>query len=217
MTSQHRTRPYRGVPAEERRAQRRAALMEAGLELLGTRGWAATTVRGVCSLAGLNDRYFYENFADRDALLLAIVDEQAALGTARILAAAEESTHGGLPDLARASVTATVDFLTSDPRLARVLGHEFPAHPLLQQRRAEIIGNLAKLFTGRTQTVLGDSPLSDTDLALTAFTLTSGLWDLIAAWLRGDIPIDRDHLVDYTVALLLTTTDLAAPLHRRLT
>ncbi|GAB2823547.1 TetR/AcrR family transcriptional regulator [Actinocorallia aurea] len=215
MTAQRRPRPYRGVPAEERRAQRRAALMEAGLELLGTQGWAATTVRGVCSLAGLNDRYFYENFADRDALLLAIVDEQAALGTARILEAAERSDQR-LPDLARASVTATIDFLTSDPRLARVLGHEFPAHPLLQQRRSEIIGNLAKLFTGRTAALLGESPLSDTDLALTAFTLTSGLWDLIAAWLRGDVPIGRDHLVDYTVALLLTTTDLAAPLHRRL-
>ncbi|MDX6742468.1 TetR/AcrR family transcriptional regulator [Actinocorallia sp. A-T 12471] len=216
MTSQHRTRPYRGVPAEERRAQRRAALMEAGLELLGTRGWAATTVRGVCSLAGLNDRYFYENFADRDTLLLAIVDEQAALGTARILEAAEDVT-AHLPELARASVTATVDFLTSDPRLAHVLGHEFPANPLLQQRRGEIIENLATLFAKRTRYLLGETPLSDTDLALTSFTLTSGLWDLIAAWLRGDVPIDRDHLIDYTVALLLTVTDLAAPLHKRLT
>ncbi|MEU8798588.1 hypothetical protein [Spirillospora sp. NPDC048819] len=26
----------------------------------------------------------------------------------------------------------------------------------------------------------------------------------------------RDHLIDYTVALILTTTDLAMPLHRRL-
>lgn len=217
MTSREpRTRPYRGVPAEERRALRRAALMAAGLELLGTGGWATATVRGVCALAGLNDRYFYESFADRDALLLAIVDEQAAIGTARILAAADHSPRR-LPDLARAAVTATVDFLTADPRIARILGHEFPAHPLLQQRRGEIVRNLADLFTAQTRALLGDTPLSDTDLALTAFTLTSGLWDLIAAWLRGEVDIDRDHLVDYTVALMLTTTDLAAPLHRRLT
>lgn len=26
----------------------------------------------------------------------------------------------------------------------------------------------------------------------------------------------RDHLIDYTVVLVLTTTDLAMPLHRRL-
>ncbi|MCD0450515.1 TetR/AcrR family transcriptional regulator [Actinocorallia sp. API 0066] len=211
-----RTRTYRGVPAEERRALRRAALMEAGFELLGTRGWAATTVRGVCALAGLNDRYFYESFSDRDTLLLAIVDAQAAEGTARILAAAE-AAPASMPELARAAVTATVDFLVADPRRAHVLGHEFPAHPLLQQRRGEIIKNLSTMFATLTREVIGETPLSDTDVALTAFTVTSGLWDLTASWLRGELTIDREHLIDYTVAFLLTTTDLAAPLCRRLT
>nr|BFE80267.1 hypothetical protein GCM10020093_028680 [Planobispora longispora] len=37
--------------AEQRRAQRRAALLEAGLEVLGRHGWAAATVRGVCKQA----------------------------------------------------------------------------------------------------------------------------------------------------------------------
>lgn len=214
MTSP-RTRPYRGVPAEQRRALRRAALLEAGLELLGTSGWAATTVRGVCTQAGLNDRYFYENFTDRDALLLAIVDEQAARGTAEILDAARRSPRR-LQDRIRACVDSTVDFLTGDPRLSRVFAHEFPAHPLLQERRRQIIQSLTTIFIAQTREVLDPLPLSDTDLGLTGLTLTSGLWDLLAAWLRGDLGIGRDHLVDYTVALLLTTTDLAAPLHHRL-
>ncbi len=203
------------MPAEQRRALRRAALLEAGLELLGTRGWAATTVRGVCTQAGLNDRYFYESFADRDALLLAIVDEQAARGTAAILDAARSSPRD-LQERVRASVDATVDFLTADPRLSRILAHEFPAHPLLQERRRQIIQSLTTIFTAQTRELLDPHPLSDTDLELTGLTLTSGLWDLIAAWLRGELGITRDHLVDYTVALLLTTTDLAAPLHHRL-
>lgn len=92
-----RTRPYRGVPADQRRARRRAALMEAGLELLGTRGWAATTVRQVCAEAGLNDRYFYENFPDRDALLLAIIDDQVAQGTDVILSAARQAPRRRSP------------------------------------------------------------------------------------------------------------------------
>ncbi|MEO3785501.1 TetR family transcriptional regulator [Actinocorallia sp. B10E7] len=214
MTSP-RTRPYRGVPAEQRRALRRAALLEAGLELLGTRGWAATTVRGVCTQAGLNDRYFYENFTDRDALLLAIVDEQAARGTAAILDAAGRSPRH-LQSRIRAAVDATVDFLTADPRISHIMAHEFPASPLLQERRRQIIQSLTAIFIAQTREVLDPLPLSDTDLELTGLTLTSGLWDLITAWLRGDLSIDRDHLIDYTVALLLTTTDLAAPLHHRL-
>jgi len=203
------------VPAEQRRALRRAALLEAGLELLGTSGWAATTVRGVCTRAGLNDRYFYENFTDRDALLLAIVDDQAEQGTAAILDAARRSPRD-LKARIRASVNAIVGFFTADPRRARILTHEFPANPLLQERRRQIIHGLTGIFVAQTHEVLDPLPLSDTDLELTALTLTSGLWDLLAAWLRGDLSIDRDHLVDYTVALLLTTTDLAAPLHHRL-
>jgi len=203
------------VPAEQRRALRRAALLEAGLELLGTRGWAATTVRGVCTQAGLNDRYFYESFADRDAFLLAIIDEQAARGTDAILEAARRAPRH-LPSRVRASVETILDFLTEDPRLGRILSHEFPANPLLQERRREIIRSLTAIFIAQTREVLDELPLSDTDLELTGLTLTSGLWDLIAAWLRGELSIDRAHLIDYTVALLLTTTDLAAPLHHRL-
>jgi AcrR family transcriptional regulator len=53
------TRPYRGVPADDRRAGRRARLLSAGLELLGSEGYSGTTVRGVCGRARLTPRYFY--------------------------------------------------------------------------------------------------------------------------------------------------------------
>lgn len=32
------------------------------------------TMRGACARAGLADRYFYESFADREALLVAIAE-----------------------------------------------------------------------------------------------------------------------------------------------
>src|SRR5262245_45333483 len=61
-----RRRPSRwaGVAPEDRRAQRRELLMATTFELLGTEGWSATTVRGVCQAARLNPRYFYESFRD---------------------------------------------------------------------------------------------------------------------------------------------------------
>src|SRR5918999_5057985 len=51
-------RVYAGMAAEERRARRRARLLEAGLELLGTKGAQATSVTAVCRLARLTPRYF---------------------------------------------------------------------------------------------------------------------------------------------------------------
>ena len=67
-------RPYRGVSADERRAQRRAQLVEAALDVLGDAGLARTTMTEVCARAGLTERYFYESFGDRDELLIAVFD-----------------------------------------------------------------------------------------------------------------------------------------------
>ena len=59
-------RPYRGVEAAERLAERRRRFLEAGLDLLGGPRPAELTVRGICSQAGLTPRYFYESFTDKD-------------------------------------------------------------------------------------------------------------------------------------------------------
>jgi AcrR family transcriptional regulator len=64
-------RPYGGLSPQDRTAARRARLVEAGLQLFGTQGLRATTVRGVCAAAGLTDRYFYESFASLEDLLQA--------------------------------------------------------------------------------------------------------------------------------------------------
>ena len=66
---------YGGVSAEERVADRRARLLEAGLECFGTAGSPATGVKDVCRAAGLTDRYFYESFKDGRALFLAVFDD----------------------------------------------------------------------------------------------------------------------------------------------
>src|SRR5690606_10883397 len=39
---------WAGVPPEDRRAERRSLLLDAGFDLLGSEGWAGTTVRAVC-------------------------------------------------------------------------------------------------------------------------------------------------------------------------
>jgi AcrR family transcriptional regulator len=82
-------RTYGGVSGGERQAGRREKLLEAGLELLGRDGWSATTVRAVCAEAGLTERYFYESFANRDELLVAIFDRVAAEAATAVPAAVE--------------------------------------------------------------------------------------------------------------------------------
>ena len=68
-------RSYGGVSADDRLAERRRRLLDAGLELFGTNGIAATTIADVCAQAGLTKRYFYESFATIDELAGAVFGE----------------------------------------------------------------------------------------------------------------------------------------------
>jgi AcrR family transcriptional regulator len=79
-------RRYGGKTATERRDERRERLLDAGLELFGTDGFAAVTIEALCAEAGLNPRYFYEQFATREELLGAVYERHvvAVLQTVQV-------------------------------------------------------------------------------------------------------------------------------------
>lgn len=64
-------RRYRGVSNEARKAERRIKFIEAGVRMFGSSGFHTATVKGLCQEAGLTERYFYENFANTEALFTA--------------------------------------------------------------------------------------------------------------------------------------------------
>src|SRR5881398_2641123 len=113
------TRVYGGVSADERQRARRARLMDAALELMGSEGWSATSVRAVCRNAGLTPRFFYESFEDLDALAVAVFDDIAVTATAAILEAVRDAADEPATR-ARAAIATFVAELTDDPRRARV-------------------------------------------------------------------------------------------------
>jgi AcrR family transcriptional regulator len=49
--------------------------LHAGLQVFGTYGYANTSISDVCRAAGVTTRHFYEEFASREALLIATYDE----------------------------------------------------------------------------------------------------------------------------------------------
>lgn len=88
---------YAGRSPEDRREERRARLLAAGLELIGEEGVAAVSVRGICSRAGLTPRYFYEEFGTADALARQLFDREFDAGIARVAAAVAQLDAGGGP------------------------------------------------------------------------------------------------------------------------
>lgn len=111
-------RRFRGQSQEERIAQRRAQLIEAGLEAFGTRGFHASAVRDVCAEAKLTERYFYESFANREALFSAVYTQCVERVRAAVITAIAQAEIDSVP---RAGLRAYFETLRAEPRLARVL------------------------------------------------------------------------------------------------
>ncbi len=119
----------KGVPMQERTAQRRALLLDAALEAFGTRGFHAVTVREICAGARLTERYFYESFKSLEALFSALylmLNDQLKHATLTALMVAQMKTAAS-PDreridaLAGAGLRVLLEFIRDDPRRARVM------------------------------------------------------------------------------------------------
>ncbi len=191
-------RAYGGVAVEERRARRRSALLDAALDLLAEDGAAAVTKRAVCQRARLNDRYFYEHFADRDALLESLAGEVTAQGIVVVVAA----VHAAGPDVdarVRAAADAAIGFVVADPRHAALLLQGHSAEPLQRARLA------AQHAIAEAMVAVAGSAAPQ-DAGMVAYTVVSGLLELVAAWVRGEFTVDRAHVTDLVARLLLSST-----------
>jgi AcrR family transcriptional regulator len=201
-------RAYAGVSAAQRHAQRRTTLLAAGLDIIGTQGAARLTVAGLCSRAGLNERYFYESFANLDDVLVAVydevVDELSAAIVAAVAAAPDETRAKS-----RAAIAAAVKLLTDDSRKSRVLFVGPLAAPVLNSRRAEVARAFVALIVGQAQEFYGPATAlrigSWGDFA--AAHLLGGLAETMTAWLRGDLPISREELVDRSTELFVLVAE----------
>lgn len=205
-----RQRTYGGVSAEERRAQRRNALLDAALEILGTEGVDRLTVAGLCTRAGLNERYYYEQFDSRDAVLNALFDgiaEELASAVLRALITAPDDTYGK----AHAAVAAGIGVLTDDPRKTRVALLVSSTTPELRSRTMETIKAFANLVAAEGIDFYGMTEAEpDPAIGFRATYLVGGLMQTLASWSQGDLPMTREELIEQTTEVfVLLGEDLA--------
>ncbi|GHF41057.1 TetR family transcriptional regulator [Amycolatopsis bartoniae] len=185
-------RTYGGVTGAGRKAERRAQLVEAGLDLLAGDG-GQLTVRGVCQRAGLTARYFYESFTDRDELVSAVYEHVVTLVASRTLAAVEDAPPHA-PAKIRAGLAAIVRAVAGDPRRGRVLFSVTLTEPLLTRRRLESSRFFAGLLGGQARDFYG---LPETPaLELAAQFLVGGLAQTLTSWLDGTLELTEDELVE---------------------
>ncbi|NLG45425.1 TetR/AcrR family transcriptional regulator [Gordonia sp. (in: high G+C Gram-positive bacteria)] len=153
-------RTYGGVTAAERQTLRRKLLVKAGLELFGTEGFLNASVKKICDEAGLTQRYFYESFPDRVALLAAVYEycveearNDAIIGAAEVLeragVAGPEIPPTVIPELAKEALGGFIKNVVDDPRRARIIFIEVVGvAPEIEKLRLRAIHDWADLIGG---------------------------------------------------------------------
>lgn len=201
-------RRYGGVLPEERQRLRRAKLIDGALEVFGTKGFHAATVREVCMAAHLTERYFYESFKTLPELFLAtyaqLRDQLMAL-TLQSLARAEPTPLGMLEPAMRVFLT----FIRDDPRRGRIMLVDSLA---VDHRVAALSEATARDYSVLLRQHLGLLVSDDTEPEVSLDLLADGMIGLnvllAARWMHDGFaePIDkvvRTNLLPYRGLLAL--------------
>ena len=199
-------RSFRGVSADDRRADRRTRLVDACIDVIGADGIAATTMTAVCKRAGLTERYFYESFANRDELLVAVFDSMVLDVGDRIVAALAAAPND-LAGRARIVSSVIVDILADDPRIARAY-HEAVGADVLRQRRREAVRTFAGFLARMVADARGLGTSDDAKLMrASTLMIVGGMIEVVDAWLDGYLQVTKDELIEGCALMCVAAAD----------
>jgi AcrR family transcriptional regulator len=205
--SQPTGRPWRGESAESRRSRRREQLIEAGVELFGTRGYARSSVKSICDEAGLTERYFYETFPDREGLLIEIYREfidEAITSSAAAVAEAE-----GFEAQIRDGLTTFARTVATDPRRARIQQIEVVGvSETLEERRRDALNAFAALIADRATAAGVDAEAAGLDMRVLALGLVGSINETLVDYVAGRIDVSLESLVEHQVAIFMGVTTM---------
>lgn len=188
-------RRYGGVSADERRADRRERLIRAAIALYGEQGYRRTTVSAVCSAAGLTPRYFYEAFANSEALLLATFGEVADVVAARVAqAAAGDTPEARLTAL----LTSYYALLREEPTRARVFLSELSG---IDERVDALFARSMATFADLIARTIDPAHANGTISPLARAGAMQGLLAVARAWVGGGCAEPVEEVVRTAVPL----------------
>lgn len=209
-------RRYGGRTADERRAERRERLLDAGYELFGTTGYAGSTIEGVCAEASLNARYFYEQFRHREELLRAVYSRQAwgVLEVVRAALEAEQDPHRRL----EAGLRAFVQAMLTDERGTRIVYLEsIGVSAALEQERRRVREAYVALLSreaGRLMRLASATELERRAIVVALMGATDGL---VTDWLAGERRRPPSSIVETLLTIFEPTLGRGAPARRAAT
>ncbi|MFD4355019.1 TetR/AcrR family transcriptional regulator [Nocardia sp. NPDC058518] len=187
MTASSSSRVYDGRPVDDRRADRRAQFIAAGLAVFGEHGYQGSSITGVCKAAGLARAQFYEHFDNREMLLLAVYDLIQADARLAVTEALAAVTDADAATRARIAVRAYAESIGSDPRRARVSFVEIVGVSAgVEKHRVEQREIWVQFFTAELRRTLGQDFVPAGGYRAGATGFIGALMALVHQWSTGD-------------------------------
>ena len=188
-------RRYGGVLPEERQRQRREKLIEGAVEMFGTKGFHATTVREVCVAAHLTERYFYESFKSMRELFQAVYGKLREELMGRTLQALQQAPLTPLGMLEPA-IRVFLVFIQEDPRYGRImLVDALSIDAEVARLSNETARDYADLLKMNLQRLVPAERMPDVDLDLLADGLIGMNVLLAARWMHDGFATPLDKVV----------------------
>jgi AcrR family transcriptional regulator len=165
---------------EEQKARTRSALLEAASKVFARRGLHAASVEEVAEAAGFSKGAVYANFESKEALFLALLDQNLEDRMAEIRRNSGDDSEPG--DQLRATGDDWVAFINRDPEWA-MLFFEFWAYSLrnpefrteLVARYRKMRGSVAELIERRTSQLGLELPVPAEKVAVMTFAMANGI------------------------------------------
>jgi AcrR family transcriptional regulator len=176
-------RDYGGRTATQRRAERRQRLITAALELFGTEGYPATSIERLCARANVSTRNFYEEFASREALLIALHDQITTQALDAMMAAVGEVIDEPTSVRLDRAIAAYIGTTSGDPRWTRVAYVEVVGvSPAVERHRLAWRNRMAQLIEAEAALAVHRGEAVDRDYGLTAMAFIGAVNELVNHW-----------------------------------
>lgn len=197
-------RAYGGVSPEQRRAERRARLLQAGLALFTSTGFAATKITELCTEAGVSTRNFYEEFDSKEDLLRELHDliNTTAFNEVRAALTALETAD------VRTRITTLLDVfvgtVTADPRAPRLNYVEaVGVNAEIEQQHVRWVNTWAEFIESEALRAAAAGVAPQRSYRLTAIALVGAITGLLREWQAHQPPLAVDEIAAEIRELML--------------
>jgi AcrR family transcriptional regulator len=199
------------VSPEARKAERRRKILDAALELFGTKGFSNTTVSELCRSAGVAPAKFYEAFSGMEAVLRELYDELGDRNEEKVILAVEAAPMD-FESRVRVGLWVWCHQILDDIRVARVLLVEaVRVSPEMESRRRFFLGAYANFVVDQFYKIVSETSasggktveLDPTMARIVAVGLAGGCDEAISDWMRDPEPAPIELLIESMVEMYL--------------